>query len=38
VNQGRRQSAGTGKYAGARGEMALHAREARGSDFMFTLK
>lgn len=31
---------GTGKYAGARGEMALHARDAKGSeyDFRFSLK
>jgi allene oxide cyclase len=31
---------GTGKYAGARGEMALHARDAKGSeyDFTFSLK
>lgn len=30
---------GTGKYAGARGEMALHARDAKGSayDFKYTL-
>ncbi|HUB84588.1 MAG TPA: dirigent protein [Rhizomicrobium sp.] len=31
---------GTGKYAGAKGEMLLHARDAKGSeyDFKFTLK
>lgn len=31
---------GTGQYAGAKGEMALHARDAKGSayDFRFTLK
>jgi allene oxide cyclase len=31
---------GTGQYAGARGEMALHARDAKGSeyDFKFSLK
>ena len=31
---------GTGKYSGARGEMALHARDAKGSayDFTFSLK
>lgn len=31
---------GTGKYSGARGEMLLHARDAKGSeyDFKFTLK
>lgn len=31
---------GTGKYAGARGEMLLHARDAKGTeyDFEFTLK
>jgi allene oxide cyclase len=31
---------GTGKYAGAKGEMALHARDAKGSayDFRFALK
>jgi allene oxide cyclase len=30
---------GTGRYAGARGEMALHARDAKGSeyDFKFSL-
>jgi allene oxide cyclase len=26
---------GTGKYAGARGEMALHARDAKGSEYDF---
>jgi hypothetical protein len=29
---------GTGKYAGARGEMALHARDAKGSAFDFKYK
>jgi allene oxide cyclase len=31
---------GTGKYSGARGQMALHARDAKGSayDFTFSLK
>jgi allene oxide cyclase len=31
---------GTGEYAGARGEMALHARDAKGSayDFKYSLK
>jgi hypothetical protein len=31
---------GTGKYAGAKGEMVLHARDAKGSayDFKYTLK
>jgi hypothetical protein len=31
---------GTGKYAGARGEMKLHARDARGSayDFLYALQ
>ena len=29
---------GTGKYAGARGEMALHARNPEGSEFDFTYK
>jgi hypothetical protein len=31
---------GTGQYAGARGEMALHARDAKGSeyDFKFSLR
>jgi allene oxide cyclase len=31
---------GTGKYVGARGEMKLHARDAKGSeyDFVFNLK
>ncbi|HEX3675290.1 MAG TPA: allene oxide cyclase family protein [Rhizomicrobium sp.] len=27
---------GTGKYAGARGQMALHARDAKGSEYDFT--
>jgi allene oxide cyclase len=27
---------GTGKYAGARGEMALHARDAKGAEYDFT--
>ena len=29
---------GTGKYAGARGSMSLHARDAKGSAFDFTYK
>jgi hypothetical protein len=29
---------GTGKYAGARGSMTLHARDAKGSAFDFTYK
>jgi hypothetical protein len=31
---------GTGKYAGVRGEMKLHARDAKGSeyDFVYSLK
>jgi hypothetical protein len=29
---------GTGKYAGARGEMALHARDAKGSAYDFTYR
>jgi hypothetical protein len=29
---------GTGKYAGARGEMALHARNPEGSEYDFTYK
>ena len=27
---------GTGKYRGARGEMKLHARDAKGSEYDFT--
>ena len=29
---------GTGAYGGARGEMLLHARDAKGSAFEFTYK
>jgi len=29
---------GTGKYSGARGEMALHARDAKGTEYDFTYR